>query len=76
MLLDHGPALQEPVGRIYWAGAETSPEWSGYMEGAVESGERAAREVLSGENLRPQTTDLGADDLSQGELAQGYTYRG
>src|ERR687890_891154 len=76
VLLDHGPALQEPVGRIYWAGAETSPEWSGYMEGAVESGERAAREVLSGESLRPQTTDLGADDLSQGELAQGYTYRG
>src|ERR687890_282152 len=76
VLLDHGPALQEPVGRIYWAGAETSPEWSGYMEGAVESGERAAREVLSGESLRPQTTDFGADDLSQGELAQGYTYRG
>src|SRR5215211_4447115 len=76
MLLDHGPALQEPVGRIYWAGAETSPEWSGYMEGAVESGERAAREVLSGENPRPQTTDFGADDLSQEELAQGYTYRG
>jgi monoamine oxidase len=47
MLLDHGPALQEPVGRIYWAGAETASEWSGYMEGAVESGERAAREVLS-----------------------------
>ena len=47
LLLDHGPALQEPVGRIYWAGAETASEWSGYMEGAVESGERAAREVLS-----------------------------
>jgi len=76
MLLDHGPALQESVGRIYWAGAETSPEWSGYMEGAVESGERAAREVLLGENLRPQTTDFGADDLSQGKLEQHYTYRG
>ena len=73
MLLDHGPALQESVGRIYWAGAETSPEWSGYMEGAVESGERAA---LLGENLRPQTTDFGADDLSQGKLEQHYTYRG
>ena len=47
LLLDHGPALQEPVGRIYWAGAETASEWSGYMDGAVESGERAAREVLS-----------------------------
>ena len=47
MLLDHGPALTEPVGCIYWAGAETASEWSGYMDGAVESGERAAREVLS-----------------------------
>jgi monoamine oxidase len=47
LLLDHGPALQEPVGRIYWAGAETASEWSGYMDGAVESGERAARDVLS-----------------------------
>ncbi len=47
LLLDHGPALQEPVGRIYWAGAETASEWSGYMDGALESGERAAREVLS-----------------------------
>jgi hypothetical protein len=46
------------------------------MEGAVASGERAAREVLSRENLRPQTTDFGADDLAQRELAQGYTYRG
>jgi monoamine oxidase len=76
VLLDHGPALQEPVGRIHWAGAETASEWSGYMEGAVASGERAAREVLSRENLRPQTTDFGADDLAQRELAQGYTYRG
>jgi monoamine oxidase len=47
LLLDHGSALQTPVGRIYWAGAETASEWSGYMEGAVQSGGRAAREVLS-----------------------------
>ena len=73
MLLDHGPALQEPVGRIYWAGAETSSEWSGYMEGAVESGQRASREALSvfSEGALP-----GADDLKHGELAQYYTYRG
>src|SRR5215218_536638 len=73
MLLDHGPALQKPVGRIYWAGAETSPEWSGYMEGAVESGEQAAREVLS---VFYEGTLLDTDDLRQGELAQDYTYRG
>ncbi|MGW4088853.1 FAD-dependent oxidoreductase [Nocardia sp. NPDC004750] len=36
----------EPVGRIHWAGAETSDVWNGYMDGAVRSGYRAAAEVL------------------------------
>ncbi len=40
-----GPALREPVGRIHWAGTETATAWIGYMEGAVDSGIRAAREV-------------------------------
>jgi monoamine oxidase len=42
-----GPALREPVGRIHWAGTESARQWAGYMEGAVESGERAASEVLA-----------------------------
>jgi monoamine oxidase len=42
-----GPYLREPVGRIHWAGTETATDWSGYMEGAVQSGERAAQEVLA-----------------------------
>ena len=46
LLLAHGPALREPVGRIHWAGTETSSYWNGYMDGAVRSGKRAAREVL------------------------------
>ena len=45
--MDHGPALQEPVGRVHWAGTETAARWNGYMDGAIESGGRAAREVLS-----------------------------
>jgi monoamine oxidase len=40
-----GQALRRPVGTIHWAGAETATVWSGYMDGAIESGERAAREV-------------------------------
>jgi monoamine oxidase len=40
-----GPALREPVGRIHWAGTETATVWSGYMEGALQAGERAAAEV-------------------------------
>jgi monoamine oxidase len=42
-----GPALREPIGRLHWAGTETSPVWNGYMDGAVRSGERAAAEVLA-----------------------------
>jgi monoamine oxidase len=42
-----GPALRRPVGRIHWAGSETSTYWMGYMDGAVRSGERAAAEVLA-----------------------------
>ena len=43
----YGPALREPVGPIHWAGTETSPVWTGYMDGAIRSGERAAAEVLA-----------------------------
>lgn len=38
--------LRKPEGRIHWAGAESATEWIGYMEGAIQSGERAADEVL------------------------------
>jgi monoamine oxidase len=47
VLLDYGPAIRAPVGRIHWAGSETSDYWNGYMDGAVRSGERAAKEVLA-----------------------------
>lgn len=40
-----GTALRTPVGRIHWAGTETSTEWAGYIEGAVRSGIRVAKEV-------------------------------
>jgi monoamine oxidase len=43
----YGEALREPVGRIHWAGTETAEVWNGYMDGAVRSGQRAAREVLA-----------------------------
>jgi monoamine oxidase len=42
----YGPDLRTPIGALHWAGAETSPEWNGKMEGAVQSGEHAAAEVL------------------------------
>jgi monoamine oxidase len=36
-----------PVGNLFFAGEHTSAEFNGYMEGAAESGERAAKEVLA-----------------------------
>ena len=42
-----GHVLREPVGRIHWAGTETAVRWNGYMDGAVESGRRAAAEILT-----------------------------
>ena len=45
-LLQYGPALRRVQGKIHWAGTETSTFWNGYMDGAVRSGERAAKEVL------------------------------
>ena len=42
----YGAALRAPVGRLHWAGTETATEWNGYMDGAVQSGQRAAAEVL------------------------------
>ena len=46
VLLDFGEAIRAPVGRIKWAGAETSTYWNGYMDGALRSGSRAADEAL------------------------------
>lgn len=42
----YGPALRRPVGRIHWAGTETAERWTGYIDGAIDSGQRVAAEVL------------------------------
>jgi monoamine oxidase len=46
VLLDYGQSIRAPTGPIHWAGTETATFWCGYMEGAVRSGERAAKEVV------------------------------
>ncbi len=43
---NYGHALREPIGRIFWAGTETATRWMGYIDGAIESGLRAAHEVM------------------------------
>lgn len=43
----YGHWLREPVGPIHWASTETADEWTGYFDGAVRSGQRAAAEVAA-----------------------------
>jgi len=44
--ISYGEALRAPIGRLHWAGTETATVWNGYLDGAIQSGERAAAEVL------------------------------
>jgi monoamine oxidase len=44
---NYGPALREPLGPLHWAGAECATVWNGYMDGAVRSGQHAAREAIA-----------------------------
>ena len=41
----YGPWLRKPVDGIVWAGTETADVWTGFLDGAVRSGKRAAAEV-------------------------------
>jgi len=45
-LSKYGKAIAESVGGVHWAGTEASPYWTGYMDGAIRSGKRAAEAVL------------------------------
>lgn len=47
VLTQFGPAAWDPVGPIHWAGTEIATEWRLYMEGALQSGEQAAAQVLA-----------------------------
>jgi monoamine oxidase len=46
VLKANGPALRAAVDGIHFAGTETSVYWTGYMDGAIRSGERVAKEIL------------------------------
>ena len=43
-MIDFLPHIGRPEGRIHFAGEHTSP-WPGWMQGALQSGLRVAREV-------------------------------
>jgi monoamine oxidase len=49
VLTRYGPLLQQPMGRVHWAGTETATTSHGAIDGAIRSGERAAAEILDRE---------------------------
>lgn len=42
---EFGQWLRRPVDGVFWAGTETADTWTGFLDGAVRSGRRAASEV-------------------------------
>ncbi|MGA8217828.1 MAG: flavin monoamine oxidase family protein [Solirubrobacterales bacterium] len=66
----HGPWLREPVDRIHWAGTETATRWMGYFDGAVQSGKRAAAEVMRTEGSA-LVTAAGARAAQASRVAPG-----
>ena len=44
---EFGPLLRKPHGPLHWAGTETADQWTGFLDGAVRSGQRAAAEVVA-----------------------------
>lgn len=46
VLTENGHVLRTPHGKIHFIGTETAYEWKGYLDGAVRSGERGAKEVI------------------------------
>jgi monoamine oxidase len=43
--------LSQPAGRLFFAGEHTSTRWQGYINGAVESGRRAAAEIAASHRI-------------------------
>lgn len=51
-----GAALGAPMqASLHFAGSETASKWVGYMEGAIEAGQRATGEVLSAQKAEVQS---------------------
>lgn len=46
VLTSFGSVIRTPFGRIHFAGTESATKWSGYMDGAIQAGERAANEII------------------------------
>lgn len=43
--------IRQSLNRVHFAGTETATDWSGYMDGAIQSGWRASKEILDELNV-------------------------
>lgn len=77
IMTQYGRVIREPVGRIYFAGTETATHWSGYMEGAVEAGERAARSILNalGKATQQDIEEPESEDVPATEITHTFWER-
>ncbi len=59
VMTNYGSTIRLPEGNIHWAGTETSEIWTGYMDGAIRSGERVSQEIISFvSNQKCQTNEI------------------
>jgi glycine/D-amino acid oxidase-like deaminating enzyme len=49
------PDIQKPHGHVYFAGSDIAPSFVGWIEGALESGALAARNVVRDQKAAPQS---------------------
>jgi monoamine oxidase len=42
-VMAHSAGIQQPQGRIAFAGSDLASGWAGWIDGAIESGHRAAQ---------------------------------
>lgn len=59
------PDLFAPFGRLHFAGSETATRWRSFMDGAIQSGLRAAREILGPAGLSREGTPANGGTLSR-----------
>ncbi|HEV2369205.1 MAG TPA: FAD-dependent oxidoreductase [Acidimicrobiales bacterium] len=45
-LTRYGPLIRQPMGLVHWAGTETATQFHGSIDGAINSGWRAANQIL------------------------------
>jgi monoamine oxidase len=48
-----GTSLRTSIGPLHWAGTETATVWAGYIDGAIQSGQRSAEEAAQTLSHRP-----------------------